>query len=60
MSEDERFDAMLLSIAQQHQGIDNLLDTFCGFLRRKTDFFSGGDVREKEKKKKTENSRFLL
>ena len=44
MSGDERFDAMLLSIAQQHQGIDSLLDTFCGFLRRKTDFFSGGDV----------------
>jgi hypothetical protein len=51
MSEDERFDAMLLSIAQQHQGIDNLLDTFCGFLRRKTDFFSGGDVRKRRKKK---------
>jgi hypothetical protein len=51
MSEDERFDAMLLSIAQQHQGIDNLLDTFCGFLRRKTDFFSGGDVRNETERK---------
>lgn len=41
--EDPRFDAMLLSIAQQHGGINDLLDTMFGFLRRKTDFFTGPD-----------------
>jgi hypothetical protein len=41
--EDTRFDDMLLAIARQHtDGVDSLLDTFFGFLRRKTDFFVGG------------------
>ncbi|KAG5483303.1 hypothetical protein LSCM1_04845 [Leishmania martiniquensis] len=37
---DERFDSMLLAIAQQQQGIDGILDTFFSFLSRKTDFFT--------------------
>mmetsp|Transcript_18761 Transcript_18761/g.27944 ORF Transcript_18761/g.27944 Transcript_18761/m.27944 type:complete len:298 (+) Transcript_18761:1619-2512(+) len=42
MSNDERFDGFFLQIAQQQQnGIDGLLDAFLGFLRRKTDFFTG-------------------
>ncbi|KAK7195972.1 Nudc/CS domain containing protein [Novymonas esmeraldas] len=38
---DERFDSMLLAIAQQQpNGIDGILDTFFSFLGRKTDFFT--------------------
>lgn len=39
--DDERFDGMYISMAQQLGGIDPLLDSFFGFLRRKTDFLSG-------------------
>ncbi|CAJ1019570.1 conserved hypothetical protein [Leishmania braziliensis MHOM/BR/75/M2904] len=41
---DERFDSMLLAIAQQQEGIDGILDTFFSFLSRKTDFFSQPDM----------------
>ena len=37
---DDRFDGFFMNIAQQHVGIDSLLDSFFGFLGRKTDFFT--------------------
>lgn len=41
MSDAERFDGLLLGIAQQHANIDALLHTIFDFLGRKTDFYSG-------------------
>ena len=42
MASDERFDGMLLSLAQNLDGgIEQLLDVFFSFLGRKTDFFTG-------------------
>ncbi|OQS04471.1 nuclear migration protein nudC [Thraustotheca clavata] len=38
---DERFDGLLLQMAQQQQGIEPMLTSVFSFLRRKTDFFSG-------------------
>jgi len=40
-AEAERFDGILLNIAQQGGSIENILDIFFGFLNRKTDFFTG-------------------
>jgi len=42
MASAEQFDGYFLHIAQQTRGIEPLLETFFSFLRRKTDFFSGG------------------
>eukprot|EP01031_Cornospumella_fuschlensis_P042466 gene42466-51876_t len=41
---EERFDGLFLSVAQQSQGIEPLLDNLFSFLRRKTDFFTGADT----------------
>jgi len=37
----EKFDGVLLNIAQQAGSIETILDAFFGFLNRKTDFFTG-------------------
>ncbi|POM63319.1 Nuclear migration protein nudC-like protein [Phytophthora palmivora] len=34
-----RFDALLTQLAQQHGGVESLLDSFFDFLHRKTDFY---------------------
>jgi len=47
MSDDpseSEFDGMLMNIAERRRGIDPLLDSVFGFLRRRTDFFKGATM----------------
>lgn len=49
-AEKERFDGMLMAMAQQCEGgIHELLDNFFGFLSRKTDFYSGAGADQGKK-----------
>ena len=53
MSDSEKYDGALLGLAQQISrneggGIEPILDAFMGFLRRKTDFFSGAEAEKVE------------
>ncbi|CUV07427.1 unnamed protein product [Cryptosporidium hominis] len=46
---DERFDSLLINLAQSANGIENFLDVIFGFLLRKTDFFTAMNQGEEEK-----------
>ena len=40
MTEEEKFDGILMTIIQQKGNINGFFDTVFGYLRRRTDFFA--------------------
>mmetsp|Transcript_2287 Transcript_2287/g.3073 ORF Transcript_2287/g.3073 Transcript_2287/m.3073 type:complete len:332 (+) Transcript_2287:149-1144(+) len=46
MADDEKYDGLFLTVAQQAHGIEPLLDALFSFLRRKTDFYTGAQDTE--------------
>lgn len=46
---EERFDSLLINVAQAANGIENFLDVIFSFLLRKTDFFTAMEQGEEEK-----------
>ncbi|XP_034137255.1 nuclear migration protein nudC [Drosophila guanche] len=48
--EEEKFDSILLAVAEKHRGgVPDFLHTMASFLRRKTDFYTGAKQSEWEK-----------
>lgn len=45
---EEKFDSLFLTLAQQSQGIEPLLENLFSFLRRKSDFYAGASTEKIE------------
>merc|ERR1712146_828178 len=44
-ADSNEFDGLLMNIAERRRGIDPMLDSVFGFLRRRTDFFKGVETK---------------
>jgi len=47
--DNEKWDGMMMHMAQEVHGIDKMFDVFFGFLHRKTDFFTGVEFEDSKK-----------
>eukprot|EP00656_Telonema_subtile_P034166 TRINITY_DN3828_c0_g1_i2.p1 TRINITY_DN3828_c0_g1~~TRINITY_DN3828_c0_g1_i2.p1 ORF type:complete len:313 (+),score=140.02 TRINITY_DN3828_c0_g1_i2:190-1128(+) len=48
MSDGEEFDQLFMQVAERRRGIEPLFDSFFGFLRRRTDYFTAGSSKSEE------------